>query len=164
MTLTLILMRHAKSDWANPLLSDHDRPLNARGRRSAKAMGAWLRKGGWRPDLALVSTALRTRETWEGLGIDAPVRFEPALYEAGPDVMWQVLRGADAPVVLMLSHNPGIAWFAAELVATPPAHDRFDGYPTCATLIARFDAPTWAEVQPRSGQVVAFEVPRSFTD
>ena len=164
MTLTLILMRHAKSDWANPLLSDHDRPLNARGRRSARAMGDWLRKGGWRPDLALVSTSERTRETWERLRLDAPARFDASLYHAEPAQMWRVLEGAQGSVVLMLGHNPGIAEFAADLVAVPPDDDSFHTYPTCATLIAEFDAATWADVAPRTGKVIAFEVPRSFTD
>jgi phosphohistidine phosphatase len=164
MTLTLILMRHAKSDWANPLMTDHDRPLNARGQRAARAMGDWLRQGGWQPDEALVSTSERTRETWAGLGITAPVRFDSALYLAEPEDMWRVLHGAKGSCVLMLGHNPGIADFAANLVAAPPDHDRFADYPTCATLIARFDAPGWDAVRPFTGQVVDFAVPRQFTD
>ncbi len=164
MTLTLILMRHAKSDWANPLLTDHDRPLNARGQRSARAMGDWLRKGGWQPDEALVSTSERTRETWAALGITAPARFDSALYLADPQDMWRVLHGAEGTCVLMLGHNPGIADFAAELVGTPPDHERFADYPTGATLIARFDAPSWGAIPPRSGQVADFAVPRQFTD
>ena len=164
MSLTLILMRHAKSDWDNPLLTDHDRPLNARGRRSARAMGDWLRRGGWQPDQALVSTSERTRETWAGLGITAPARFDSALYLAEACDMWRVLRGAEGSCVLMLGHNPGIGDFAADLVAAPPDHERFADYPTGATLIARFDAPSWDAVQPRSGQVADFAVPRQFTD
>ena len=66
----LILMRHAKSSWADPGQRDFDRPLNARGVRSAPLLGAWLRERGHVPDAALVSTARRTRETWAGLGLD----------------------------------------------------------------------------------------------
>lgn len=164
MTVTLILMRHAKSDWANPLLTDHDRPLNARGQRSARVMGDWLRAGGWQLDEALVSTSERTRETWARLGIVAPARFDDALYLAEVEDMWRVLRGAQGSCVLMLGHNPGIADFAVDLVAAPPDHERFDDYPTCATLIARFDATGWDVVRPRSGRVVDFAVPRQFTD
>ena len=64
MTLRLILMRHAKSSWDSPGLDDHERPLNGRGCRSAKAIGAWLNDHGYLPDLVLSSDAERTRETW----------------------------------------------------------------------------------------------------
>ncbi len=164
MTLTLILMRHAKSDWDNPLLSDHDRPLNPRGRRSADAMGDWLRESGWLPDEVLCSTSERTRETLKRLRIEAPVHFLPALYHAEPDRMWEVLHSATRHRVLMLGHNPGIAGFAAELVAAPPAHDRFDDYPTCATLVTEFDAESWEDVRPNTGFARAFIVPRELTE
>ena len=64
MTLRLILTRHAKSSWASPTMDDHARPLNRRGESSAKAIGAWLAAQGYVPELALVSSATRTRETW----------------------------------------------------------------------------------------------------
>ena len=60
----LILTRHAKSDWDDPMLDDHDRPLNKRGQRSAAELGEWLHSRGYEPDEVLCSTALRTRETW----------------------------------------------------------------------------------------------------
>ena len=66
MTLQLILMRHAKSSWDDPAAADFDRPLNGRGRRSAKALGHWLRQRGWLPDRVLCSSARRTRETLDG--------------------------------------------------------------------------------------------------
>ncbi|TNF60186.1 MAG: histidine phosphatase family protein [Rhodobacteraceae bacterium] len=164
MTLTLILMRHAKSDWGNPLLTDHDRPLNKRGRASARALGDWLRREGWLPDRALSSTSLRTRETWEGLKLTAPVTWDAALYHAEPETMWEVLAGADGQVVLMLGHNPGIAEFAGQLVARAPDHDQFGTYPTCATLVVQFEAPDWASVRPGTGQARAFVVPRELTE
>ena len=63
----LALMRHAKSDWADPGLSDHDRPLNRRGRRDAPAMGRWLAQQNFFPELILASSAVRVRETIDGL-------------------------------------------------------------------------------------------------
>ncbi|WP_319825797.1 histidine phosphatase family protein [Thalassovita sp.] len=161
MTLRLILMRHAKSDWDDPLLPDHARPLNDRGRASAPAMGGWLKARGYRPDLALVSDATRTRETFAGLGLDCPVRFLPELYHAGAARMLDVLQDAgDAPTVLMLGHNPGIAECAERLVAKPPAHPRFYDYPTCATLVADFDLPDWSGVRFGTGHAVDFAIPR----
>lgn len=158
--LTLILMRHAKSSWGSPALADHDRPLNDRGRRSARAMGRWLRSKGYLPDAVLSSSSRRTVETFEGLELDVPVTFTADLYHAGPAAMLRVLHGAEAPVLLMLGHNPGIADFAESLVRTPPDHPRFDDYPTCATLVVRFDAPSWSEVDWGSGEVVDFAIPR----
>jgi phosphohistidine phosphatase len=77
MTRTLILIRHAKSDWEHPALDDHDRPLNARGQRSAPRIGAWLAAQGLAPDAVLCSTARRTRETWQGIATRLPGAPEP---------------------------------------------------------------------------------------
>ena len=64
MALRLILTRHAKSGWGDPLLSDEARPLNARGHADASALGAWLKAQDYTPDQALVSSANRTQETF----------------------------------------------------------------------------------------------------
>lgn len=164
MTLRLILTRHAKSDWDNPLDTDHQRPLSARGQHAAPLIGQWLAQNGFAPQQALVSDATRTRQTW-GListaladGIDA--QFLPALYLAGPDFLLRVLQSAQAKNVILIAHNPGIAEFAAQLVAQRPDHAQFSRYPTCATLVAEFDAPDWGKLRLGTGQPVAFIVPR----
>lgn len=160
MPCRLILMRHAKSAWGDPGLDDHDRPLNGRGERSARALGTWLRQGGWLPDEVLCSTAARTRATLAGLALDAPARFLPALYHAAPQSMLEALAGATRPSVLMVAHNPGIAFLAEALVAQPPDHGRFADYPTGATLVVEFPAEAWDQVRPGSGRVLDFAVPR----
>ncbi|MGP6088495.1 SixA phosphatase family protein [Antarctobacter jejuensis] len=159
----LILLRHAKSDWSHNL-SDHDRPLNTRGQGAAPAIGAWLRDKGYLPDEVLCSTATRTRETLDLLDCDAPVRFERGLYLAETADMLAILHTAKADSVLMLGHNPGIGLLARMLVKSPPAHPRFDAYPTCATLVARFDVDSWDQVARGTGTVVDFIVPRDLTD
>lgn len=159
MSLRLILMRHAKSDWGAANLRDHERPLNPRGRRDAAAMGDWLRRQGYLPDQVLCSTATRTRETLDLLALAAPVRFEPALYHASPEAMLAALRQASGGCVLMLGHNPGIAGLAADLVQDAPDHERFDDYPTCATLVAEVDLGGWAGVRAGSGHVLDFTIP-----
>lgn len=161
MTLRLILMRHAKSDWDDPLMPDHARPLNPRGRASAAAMGGWLAQHALHPDLALVSDAQRTQETCARLGLDLTPDLLPELYHAGPARMMDVLQGAGtAATVLMLGHNPGIADFAGRLLAAAPHHPRFFDYPTCATLVAEFDAPDWGAVRFGSGRAIDFAIPR----
>lgn len=165
MALDLILARHAKSSWDDPLQDDHDRPLNARGRAAAPLIGAWLAAGGHVPRAAVASSARRTRETWAlmapALGPDAPaLAADRRLYLASPDTMLAVLHEAEASPLVMIGHNDGIAAFARWLLARPPAHARFAHFPTGATLVARFQAACWADVVPGSGQALGFVVPR----
>lgn len=164
MTLRLILTRHAKSGWDDPMRDDHDRPLNARGRGDAPKIGAWLRAKGYVPDRALVSSARRTQETWEGLsrelGQAVPMTVMPRLYLAGPDVILAHLRDQSATAVMLIAHNPGIGAAAQGFVATPPAHHAFVDYPTCATLVVDFDGDDWSDIDWKTGRAVDFIVPR----
>lgn len=163
MTLRLILTRHAKSSWDDPLQDDHDRPLNKRGQKAAPMVAEWLATNGYLPAEVVTSTARRTLETWERMAPafpeDTVMRREPALYHAPAERMLKVLRDCAATPVLMLGHNPGIADFAARLLSTPPAHGKFDAYPTCATLVAEFDLTDWADLEFGHGIAVDFVVP-----
>ncbi len=162
--LTLILMRHAKSSWDDPFITDFERPLNKRGHRSAKALGDWLRSQELVPDEVISSSSTRTGQTFDGLEVPTPVRFTRALYHAGPAEMWQVLAEAAGTCVLMLAHNPGIAEFAQQIVQTPPDHARFWDYPTGATLVVEFPVNAWAEAQSGKGAVTHFVVPRELSE
>ncbi|APZ53342.1 SixA phosphatase family protein [Salipiger abyssi] len=155
----LILMRHAKSDWPSGTV-DHQRPLNKRGRRSAEALGDWLRAEKLLPDQALCSSAARTRETLALLGVEAPTRYEDRLYHAGPVAMMKCLGEATGDTVIMVGHNPGIAAFAHDIAATRPQHPRFADYPTGATTVAEFDISDWSEIAEGTGQIRAFVIPR----
>lgn len=160
----LILTRHAKSSWDDPGMADHDRPLNERGKAAAADLGVWLASRGYVPGEVLCSDALRTRKTWSGIAPALPgtpvLNLKPALYHAGPDVMLAVLRHAEADCVMMIGHNPGIAEFAARLVARPPQNAEFGRYPTGATLVVDFAAERWQDVGLGQGTVVDFIVPR----
>ena len=163
MTKRLILIRHAKSSWDAPL-DDHARSLNARGRRSALAVGKWLRGQGHVPEAIYSSDAARTAETTallkEGLEAAPPVAFRSNMYHANPETLMNVLKGAEGDVVALVAHNPGIAYFAEAIVVAAPDHPRFVDYPTCATLVCDFPITTWADASPASAQVVDFIVPR----
>lgn len=160
----LILTRHAKSAWDDPMTADQDRPLNKRGLRAALELGEWLGSRGYEPDQVLCSTALRTRETWATVSV-APLEIMPkvefieALYHASPDVMHKVLSRAKGDTVMMLGHNPGIAEFARSLPARVPSHADFSRYPTAATLVVDFEIGSWAELKTGSGSVLDFFVP-----
>ncbi len=160
MTLRLILTRHAKSSWDDDMIDDHDRPLNKRGRRAAVAVGTWLNARGFIPDEALVSSARRTRETWDLMAEaldDAPAAsIRPDLYHAEPEAMLAALHEATGEVVAMVAHNPGTAYFAQAIADMPPADARFARYPTAATTVIEFDAEDWSGVTWRSGRIVDY--------
>ncbi|THH34462.1 histidine phosphatase family protein [Aliishimia ponticola] len=157
----LILMRHAKSSWDSAGLADHARPLNPRGVASAAAMGDWLRQNGYVPDQVICSSARRTQETLEGLGLDdAAPQITDALYHAGPADILAALRSAEGRCVLILGHNPGMADFAVRILSDAPDHARFDDFPTCATLVADFDVKEWSEVAWGQGHATDFAIPR----
>lgn len=129
-TFLLALMRHAKSDWADPGLSDHDRPLNARGRRDAPAMAHWLAQQRFVPDRILASSAARVRETVDGLlsvwSHRPSVAFSQSLYLPSPRTILEHVRceawlddRRRAAMVLVVSHNPAIEQLASALAGEP---------------------------------------------
>ncbi len=163
MTRRLILIRHAKSSWDTAELADEARPLNPHGEAAADLIGDWLASRGYQPDVALVSTAQRTMQTWERiaarLSSTVEVQRLDELYHAEPTTMMSWLTKADGPVVALVGHNPGIAGFAAALLAAPPLHADFHTYPTAATLVANFPVERWADLDPGTGEVVEFVTP-----
>lgn len=165
MSRRLILMRHAKSSWDDPAQPDHARPLNARGRRSAAALGTWLRGKGHLPDTVLCSDAARTRETCARLGLGVrPVKYLPALYHASTGVILDQLRqGGAGGTVLLVGHNPGCADFASRILAAPPDHERFHDFPTGATLVLDLPCASWEEAAFHTGRAVDFITPRELT-
>jgi phosphohistidine phosphatase len=145
----LILMRHAKTERAAESGLDRDRALTARGLDDAALMGSVLADKGLRPDLALVSPATRTRQTWDAmhdaLG-DVDVRIEPRLYDATPDVIRRLVEDAEdkAGCLLIMAHNPGVQLLAmdylTESAASPSVLDRMaGGFPTGAAAIFEVD-------------------------
>ncbi|MFO0869800.1 MAG: histidine phosphatase family protein [Pirellulales bacterium] len=109
---TLLLMRHAKSDHADGRLTDHDRPLNARGERTAPRMGELLREQQLIPDVILASTARRAVDTAQrvaaAVGWAGDIDRRRALYLSSPHDYVEVLRALpDEPArVLVVGHNP----------------------------------------------------------
>lgn len=171
----LVLVRHAKSDY--PLgVGDHDRPLNARGRRDAPFIGSWIRDHVEWPDgtdaLVLVSTALRAQLTWQlaSNGLDdrwrsAPRRDESRIYEASSRALLRVI--AETPDVIrtlvLVGHNPGMLDVVATLgIAGPVYREATAKFPTSAVavLAGSVDWPSVADARPMLA-VEAFTVPRA---
>ncbi len=116
MNRRLIVMRHAKSSWADGSMSDHERPLNERGRREAPEVANKLVELEWFPEVILSSDAKRTLETWKHMkpvfkdADCSPIRHKLAeLYHAGMDEVVDALTDVidDIECVLLLGHNPG---------------------------------------------------------
>ena len=167
MTRRLILMRHAKSSWDDPLQRDHDRPLNDRGQRAALALGKWLAANAYLPDQVLCSTATRTRQTLQGLNLpQTPVTFLDTLYHASPDMLLKTLRQtASGACVLILAHNPGCAEFSTQILTRAQPQSRLHHhYPTGATLVVDLPIKDWKTASFHSATSVNFITPRDITD
>src|SRR4051812_22296604 len=117
----LLLLRHAKSSWDNPALADFDRPLGPRGLKAAPLMGRELARRDWLPGLALVSPALRTRETWRLVSTELPARVavdvaEPLFEATATDILAEVRQAiTTVGCLLVLGHNPGLEDLARQL-------------------------------------------------
>jgi phosphohistidine phosphatase len=169
---TLILLRHAKSDWDDDRLSDHDRPLSKRGRKAAPLIGRWLAEHAPAPDLILCSTALRTRETLDlvraEIGEAAKVAYEPGLYLAEADRLLARIRRLPKGLrtVLMVGHNPGFEELARDLTGSGDAGARASlaaKYPTGALALLRFQGDGWSGVGEGRGRLEAFVTPKALT-
>lgn len=145
----LILMRHAEAESAAGSGRDRDRALSARGRIDAAAMGRALAARGWRPDLALVSPAMRTRQTWDlvhdAFG-DVQIRDDDALFNGGADTLRRLVdeAGDEAGCLMVVAHNPGVHVLAVEYLiesaASPSALDRMSGgFPPGAAAVFTID-------------------------
>lgn len=137
----LILMRHAKAVRIHEAPSDEARGLTGRGRRDAEAAGAAMEDADLKPQLALVSTAQRTRETAEqGLrNFALELRFEAALYHAAPEGIWDTFIASEADRVIVVGHNPGIGELASMLV-----HQSHDGSKLAREFSAHFPTAAFA--------------------
>ncbi|MEV6277689.1 histidine phosphatase family protein [Nocardia sp. NPDC051832] len=163
MARTLILMRHGKSSYPDGV-GDHERPLATRGLREAGLAGQWLRETQPPVDAARCSTSVRTRETLAATGIQAPVVFERGIYEASPRTLIELVQICDDDVstLMLIGHAPGMPWTAWELAANRNSEQAIElsrKFPTSALAVLEFDRP-WAEVDPGTGELTYFHVPR----
>lgn len=159
----LILMRHAEAERSAGSGGDRDRALSARGRHDAAAMGRTLAARGMRPDLALVSPATRTRQTWDLLHDafgDVQLREDEPLYNGGAGTLRRFVEAAEdeAGCLMVVAHNPGIHLLAIEYLsegaASPAVLERMSGgFPPGAAAIFTVDVagrPTFEGfLQPR---------------
>lgn len=157
----LVLVRHAQAE--SYAATDHERELTARGLDDAAATGAWLAGQGVVPDVALVSTARRTSQTWERLRTAARWDVGPvadrSLYSAGEDGVLETLTALeDAGTVLVLGHNPTMSLLAQLLddgEGTASVDLATGGFPPATAVVMDVPAP-WSALAPASARVDAF--------
>jgi phosphohistidine phosphatase len=160
------VLRHAKSSWDEPGLSDHERPLAPRGRRAAKAMARHLREAGIDPGLVLCSTAKRARQTLQRIEPAVgrrSVHVEDGLYGAGAAALLERLHAVPDPVgsVMVIGHNPGLQDLILGLAQPGPLRDEVAAkYPTAALATLAADVVSWPDLRPGGAQLVAFVRPR----
>ena len=165
----LTVLRHAKSNWGEPNLDDHDRPLNGRGLKAARRMGRELKHRDLHFDFVLASTAARVRETIDALqeqyDFAAPIRFAPRLYLASAETLLELIRefAEDVRAPLVVGHNPGLEQLVVEL-SNDDRHGLRgrigEGLPTAALAAVELPVGEWAQVQPGSAQIVELILPR----
>jgi len=160
----LALLRHSE---AHPHAAggDKERPLTKAGRKLAARMGKYCRDIPLIPDLVLVSSALRTRETFEfvagEIGQELKVTFDPALYSAASTTIKELIADvtSEHKTVLVIGHNPGIAECAfmfsgdgdPRMLAEMRSH-----FPAPALAIIDFPFETWAEIAAGQGKLDRF--------
>ncbi len=156
---TLVVMRHAKAEQSGA--SDAERQLTDRGLLDATEAGQWLAGRGVEPELALVSSAVRTVQTWdaanEGGGWDLEGTLEDALYEAGTESALDLVRAVDEAIstLVVVGHNPTMASLAALL----DDNEITLGFPTSAMAVFSYDGK-WEDVDEASASLVAHHVGR----
>ncbi|MCB1292164.1 MAG: histidine phosphatase family protein [Mycobacterium sp.] len=162
---TLVLMRHAKSDYPEGVV-DHGRPLAPRGRREASLAGEWMRENVPAVDAVLCSSATRTRQTLARTGVDAPAAFLDRLYGASPgEMIAEINRVADeAATLLVVGHEPTVSQVALGLAGPPgsdaDAVDRIKlKFPTSGIAVLRVPG-SWAGLELGGAELTTFHVPR----
>lgn len=152
---TLALVRHAKSDWDDPSVPDHDRPLNARGRRDAPRMAALLAARPWRPSVILTSTALRATTTAAAFAaaLDVPLREVAGLYGADAQTLLDTVRAAGSDIMIV-AHDPGLSVLGSHLSDAVPL------MPTCAVATFAWEEDEWERALQHAPLHVTYDIPR----
>ena len=163
MNRRLVMIRHAKSSWANPLQSDFERPLNSRGEEDAPMMGERLKQLKVMPDLIIASPAKRAKQTAKKiaktLGYDeSKIQWIEKLYHCIPQVFEEVLYelSDDIKTVFIVGHNRGITHFCNEI----SAEFILDNMPTCGIVGAEVEAKHWEMFPSAKKNVFLFEYPK----
>lgn len=160
---TLLLIRHAKSSWDQPGLSDFDRPLNERGKKDAREMAKRVKEKGIEPDHFISSSAKRARKTAryfaEEFGFKKDdIRLVEKLYAATQSEFLQAIKDINDKykTVALFSHNPGLTDFASSLTNV-----RVNDMPACAVFALQTETDSWKDFLNAEKKFLFFDYPRN---
>ncbi len=165
----LMLLRHAKSDWTDPRVRDHDRVLAPRGRVSAPKIGAYMAHHALVPDIAICSTATRARETWNLVAAafdrDIAIAYDQRLYEVVASTLLGAIKETtrSAHSLIVIGHNPGLRDLAEHLMAAGDVDVRqqlLEKFPTAGLAVIDFPIDDWSKLHARAGRLDRFVFPR----
>jgi phosphohistidine phosphatase len=162
----LYIIRHAKSSWDNPDLSDFDRPLNDRGKKDAPRMGKRLKERRVTPDIMLSSPAARALATCQEIAkvlgfSENKIKTDRRLYHANEDQILKVVQELkDSPrdseeIVMIFGHNPGLTAFANALL-----NEELENIPTCGVIAATLNIDEWKNARFACGEMEFFDYPK----
>ena len=159
----LYLVRHAKSSWDDPDLSDIDRPLNKRGKKDAPIMGERLKnEHKAKPDLIISSPAKRAIRTARVIAKELgypkeKIEIKDSLYASGVTAMLNVIHYLDDSLdeVMLFGHNPDLTSLANYL-----SNQQVDNIPTCGVFCVDFDVQSWQDVKEGNGIFKFFDYPK----
>lgn len=159
---TLYVVRHAKSSWDHPSLTDFQRPLNSRGEKDAPRMGKRLLKQNIKPDLIFSSPAVRALTTAQIIAgvvgyAAGDIKESPALYHASEETILEVLRSIedDADTVMIFGHNPGLTDFVNELLGA-----EIGNIPTTGVVAGKLGIDSWKDATWNCGKLQFFDYPK----
>jgi len=158
----LSILRHAKSDWDDRRLSDHDRPLNKRGLRDAPMLGLLMQQESIVPNRIIASSAKRAMQTAELVGgkIGFPadrLHTEPELYLASTEKLLNVAARCDNKIehLMLVAHNPGMTYLVNEI-----SDVTLDNLPTCGLFCIELDIENWQDVVTAHGSCIWYHYPK----
>ena len=164
---TLLIMRHAKSDWSGNKHSDFDRPLNKRGLSDAAKMGTWLKKQKLVPDCIVSSPAIRAKQTiqlvCEQLNKNAAgIIWDERIYEARLDDLLQVIseRGKKSKCTLLIGHCPGLEHLLTYLSKDEPARNGEGKLMTTAAIAVMEFGKEGIRDKPGTGKIIKLARPK----
>jgi phosphohistidine phosphatase len=158
-TRQLYVLRHAKSSWDDPALADHDRPLAARGHKAVKLLAEHVREHRISPAQVLCSTALRARETLDGVAPGGERLIEPELYGASAGEWIERLKRvpAETESVMVIGHNPALQQLVLALAGHDGTVER--KFPTGALATVTLECQ-WSELEPGRGELTELVRPK----
>lgn len=162
----LFLIRHAKSSWSDPTVSDYNRKLNKRGKRDAPFMALKLAESGAQPDAVISSPAKRARKTagFMASAVGYPenkIKYDEQIYSASSEDLYRVLRSIDDSLeqIFFVGHNFAITDLAEELTGTEIVN-----IPTSGIVAMNCNISTWREIEAGCAEILFFDYPKRYKE